>query len=89
MPDTALAEGAALAEKLRAAIEACPFHFKGEPVTITVSIGVSAFKAGDRSEQVLKRADEALYEAKYKGRNCVESIAGKAVHPTDEQGTAV
>ena len=89
MPGTALAEGIALAEKLRAAIEACPFHFKGEPVTITVSIGVSAFKAGDRGEQVLKRADEALYQAKYKGRNCVESISDKAVRPSDEQGTAL
>ncbi|TWR89160.1 diguanylate cyclase [Pseudomonas saxonica] len=88
MPDTALDEGTVLAEQLRAAIEACPFHFKGEPVTITVSIGVSAFKAGDRSERVLKRADEALYQAKYKGRNCVESISGKVEHPTDEQRTA-
>ncbi len=88
MPGTALDEGTVLAEQLRAAIEACPFHFKGEPVTITVSIGVSAFKAGDRSERVLKRADEALYQAKYKGRNCVESISGKVEHPTDEHRTA-
>ena len=89
MPDTVLDEGIALAEKLRAAIQACPFHFKGEPVTITVSIGVSAFNAGDRSEQVLKRADEALYQAKYKGRNGVESMSAKALPPSDEQGTAV
>ena len=84
MPGTALAEGTALVEKLRAAIEACPFHFKGEPVTITVSIGLSAFKAGDRSEQVIKRADEALYQAKYKGRNCVEAISFQPVKQADE-----
>ena len=72
MPDTTLATGLQQAEKLRAAIEACPFHFKGEPVTLTASIGVSAFKAGDRSDHVLKRADEALYRAKANGRNGVE-----------------
>ncbi|NNB06158.1 diguanylate cyclase [Pseudomonas fragi] len=73
MPDTPLAAGVQGVERLRAAIEACPFHFKGEPVTITLSIGVSAFRPGDRSDQVLKRADEALYQAKYRGRNCVET----------------
>ena len=72
MPDTTPVTGLQQAEKLRAAIEACPFHFKGEPVTLTASIGVSAFKAGDRSDHVLKRADEALYRAKANGRNGVE-----------------
>ncbi|WP_434649477.1 diguanylate cyclase [Pseudomonas sp. D1-2] len=72
VPDTPLAAGAKLAEVLRAAIEACPFHFKGEPVTITVSMGMTAFKPGERSELVLKRADEALYRAKNAGRNRVE-----------------
>ena len=72
MPDTPLSAGLHLIEKLRAAIQACPFHFKGEPVTITTSIGVSAFRTGDRSDHVLKRADEALYRAKRRGRNAVE-----------------
>ncbi|MQU53119.1 diguanylate cyclase [Pseudomonas sp. FSL R10-1339] len=75
MPDTPLSAGLHLIEKLRAAIQACPFHFKGEPVTITTSIGVSAFRPGDRSDHVLKRADEALYRAKRRGRNCVEPQA--------------
>jgi diguanylate cyclase len=72
VPDTPLAAGAKLAEALRAAIEACPFHFKGEPLTVTVSMGMTAFKPGERSELVLKRADEALYRAKNAGRNRVE-----------------
>ena len=73
IPNTSMAIGLQLVEKLRAAIQACPFHFKGEPVTVTVSIGLAAFKPGDRSDQVLKRADEALYRAKNKGRNCIET----------------
>ncbi|WP_434559768.1 diguanylate cyclase [Pseudomonas sp. Z4-20] len=72
VPDTPLAAGAKLAEALRAAIEACPFHFKGEPVTVTVSMGMTAFKPGEHSDTVLKRADQALYRAKNAGRNRVE-----------------
>ncbi|MGE8099191.1 diguanylate cyclase [Pseudomonas fluorescens] len=72
VPNTSLAVGAKLAETLRAAIEACPFHFKGERVTITVSMGMTTFKAGEHSDLVLKRADQALYRAKNAGRNRVE-----------------
>ncbi|WP_449430384.1 diguanylate cyclase [Pseudomonas putida] len=72
LPQTAPAASAKVAETLRAAIEACPFHFKGERVVITTSIGLSAFRSGERSEVVLKRADEALYRAKALGRNRVE-----------------
>lgn len=73
LPNTPWPVGVRLVETLRAAIEACPFHFKGEPVTITVSVGVSAFKSGDRSDMVIKRADQALYRAKDAGRNRVEA----------------
>lgn len=72
MPDSALGDALAVGEVLRAAIEACPFHFKGEPVTITVSIGVAQFQPGERSDLALKRADEALYRAKAAGRNRVQ-----------------
>ncbi|WP_248804191.1 diguanylate cyclase [Pseudomonas sp. MWU13-2100] len=72
VPNTPIMAGLKLVEGLRAAIEACPFHFKGERVTITVSVGLSAFRAGERSDHALKRADEALYRAKNAGRNRIE-----------------
>lgn len=72
MPATVPAAGAKLLETLRASIEACPFHFKGERVTITISMGLTAFKPGEHSDMVLKRADQALYRAKNAGRNRVE-----------------
>lgn len=72
MPGTVPAVGAKLLENLRASIEACPFHFKNEPVTITVSMGMTAFRPGEHSDLVLKRADQALYRAKNAGRNRVE-----------------
>ncbi|MBV4548380.1 GGDEF domain-containing protein [Pseudomonas triticicola] len=72
LPATPPAVGAKLLETLRAAIEACPFHFKGERVTITISMGLAAFRVGEHSDLVLKRADQALYRAKNAGRNRVE-----------------
>jgi len=72
LPQTSLAVAAQVAEVLRATIEACPFHFKGERVVITTSIGLSTFRSGERGDQVLKRADAALYRAKDQGRNRVE-----------------
>jgi diguanylate cyclase len=72
MPSTVPAAGMKLLEHLRASIEACPFHFKGERVTVTISMGLAAFKPGEHSDLVLKRADQALYRAKKAGRNRVE-----------------
>ena len=73
MPNSSLADALAVGEVLRAAIEACPFHFKGEPVTVTVSMGVAQFMPGERSDLALKRADAALYRAKAAGRNRVQA----------------
>ncbi|QVM91545.1 diguanylate cyclase [Pseudomonas entomophila] len=72
LPQTSPPAAVQVAETLRAAIEACPFHFKGERVVITASIGISAFRSGERGDQVLKRADDALYRAKDRGRNRIE-----------------
>ncbi len=38
-------------------------------LTMTVSIGVSQFKKGDTPSDLIERADQALYEAKHKGKN--------------------
>jgi len=72
LPHTQMAEGVTLLEQLRQTVEQCPFHFKGEPVTITVSMGITLFRPGERSDLVLKRADQALYRAKDQGRNRIE-----------------
>lgn len=72
LPATPVTAGLVLLEDLRQAVELCPFHFKGERVTITVSMGVTALRTGERSDVAIKRADQALYRAKENGRNKVE-----------------
>ncbi|TXH98994.1 MAG: GGDEF domain-containing protein [Pseudomonas sp.] len=64
-----------LLETLRAAIEACPFHFKGERLIITLSGGLASFSSGDSLEEVFERADQALYQAKGSGRNRILSAS--------------
>lgn len=46
------------------------------PVPITVSLGVATWIAGETAEQLVGRADAALYAAKGAGRNRVEVAAG-------------
>ncbi|TDW60022.1 GGDEF domain-containing protein [Oceanimonas baumannii] len=55
--------------QLRQKIEAIPFSFKQERVTITVSIGATLLQPGDTITTALERADQALYRAKNAGRN--------------------
>ena len=78
MPDTSAEMAAGVAERLRTIVEREPFRVPGTDVflPVTASIGLaSMMPAGDSPEALLKRADEALYEAKRSGRNRVVSAA--------------
>jgi len=48
-------------------------HQGNEVVNVTISIGACENQAGEKPEQVIKRADQALYLAKEQGRNCVRT----------------
>lgn len=73
LPDTPLQHGYALLDTLRQAVQDCPFHFKGTPVTITFSAGVGQISLHETQEQAFERIDQALYTAKDSGRNTVHS----------------
>lgn len=61
-----------VAEQLRRIIGDFPFEFAGTSYTATISLGVASLDATDNSlEDLLKKADAALYEAKNLGRNSV------------------
>ena len=72
IPATPMEGGQQLLETLRNAVAACPFHFKGEPLTITCSAGLTEFRGNESSDAVFERADKALYRAKGEGRNRIE-----------------
>ncbi|MEM9058329.1 MAG: GGDEF domain-containing protein, partial [Pseudomonadota bacterium] len=73
-PATDLAAARPLVERLREKIAAAKFHFRGSPLPVTVSCGLTEFRAGDTPTAVYERADKALYEAKSAGRNrCAEA----------------
>lgn len=70
-PDTDLAAAKKVAENLRQAIAQ---HRFDKVDSITVSFGVSQFSPSDDQDTLLKRADDALYQAKARGRNRVEAL---------------
>ncbi|TDT89175.1 PAS domain S-box protein [Pseudodesulfovibrio indicus] len=72
LPQTGLEEGLEVAERLRAAFAALSVRVDEAVISFTVSLGVTQVRASDRDmEEVLNRADEALYRAKRMGRNRV------------------
>ena len=76
LPATDQAGGATVAGRLREAVEALSYQLDGKTkVTFTISLGVSSWRPGDSGmEELLARADNALYVAKGSGRNrvCLE-----------------
>lgn len=59
------------AEDFRRAIGERPVPTAVGPLTVTCSLGVAVYDDGTRPEELIHRADEALYRAKRQGRNCV------------------
>lgn len=78
MPDTPPLIAKTTAERIRKSMEATPFTIPVEPGTLskTMSFGVATANPGDTVDTLLKRADEALYQAKEGGRNRVVEAAG-------------
>lgn len=72
VPEVSLAGALNLAEKLRAAIEGAVFKFEGTQIPVTASMGVAEWTEDLTDPQdLVKAADERLYEAKRSGRNRV------------------
>lgn len=71
-PETTLEDALKVAERVRAIVANQPFHFDGETLPVTVSIGVAA-TAGEAIDptELIQKADDRLYEAKNSGRNRV------------------
>jgi diguanylate cyclase (GGDEF)-like protein/PAS domain S-box-containing protein len=74
LPETATPDAVKVAERLRENISALQVIAEGHTIHYTVSIGLAALRPEDKSlREMVRRADEALYEAKGTGRNRVVS----------------
>jgi diguanylate cyclase (GGDEF)-like protein len=82
LPETDTAGAGAVAERIRHAIESRRLQVAGQPLAVTVSVGVSAFRAASAqrctrealeglARRLVERTDQALYAAKQSGRNRV------------------
>ena len=71
-PGSTLEEAVALAERIREKIRGKTIANKDHSISVTVSAGVTSLNGQDRkSDALLARADDALYQAKQKGRDRV------------------
>lgn len=88
LPETPLSAAYDVAERLRTHIEQKPIIAGHAAVSCTVSIGVAELTSEDSGiDDLLRRADEALYIAKKSGRNRVEQ-AKETKAPSAESSTA-
>jgi diguanylate cyclase (GGDEF)-like protein len=78
-PGASLASAADLAEKLRHKIMDTNF-IPEEPLSITASFGVATTKDDQNFEDAFRQADQALYLAKSRGRNCVVAANEEEMH---------
>jgi diguanylate cyclase (GGDEF)-like protein len=78
-PGASLSKAASLAEKLRERIMQTNF-LPEDPVAITASFGVATSAAGANFDDAFRQADQALYLAKSRGRNCVVAASEEQMH---------
>ena len=71
LEDQSFLQTARTADRIRLAIEQTPIVVGGHTISITSSFGVALYDEGDSVDDLLKRADLALYSSKHNGRNRV------------------
>ncbi|WP_286238741.1 sensor domain-containing diguanylate cyclase [Neptuniibacter halophilus] len=80
LPDTTLAQGVILAEKLRCEIAALKIEAGEQEISISASLGVAEYHPGmNEVGELLNAADMALYQAKSEGRNRVIPAPGTVI----------
>jgi diguanylate cyclase len=69
LPETTAEEACVVLTRLQRTLTASFFMHEDKQVFVTFSAGVTLYRPGERLEETLDRADEALYEAKRTGKN--------------------
>ena len=71
LPYTHIEEAVIVGERLRKAVEETPIFVDKKNINVTISMGLAEFGQEENGEELFKRADSALYEAKESARNRV------------------
>ena len=71
LPEAPLQGGKKVAEGIRKRIAGETFSYRQQDFSITITFGISEYNGVMDIDACVKRADEALYSGKHKGKNCV------------------
>lgn len=74
LPDTNCAEASIVAEKMRDSIAMAVFDECGQSLSMTMSFGVCCQRGREGLQEMIARADKAMYRAKAAGKNCVYAV---------------
>ncbi len=70
LPESDVASGLALAERIRQAVEAFDFPGQGQALKVTISLGIAGYPThAEEKMDLIRKADVALYQSKKRGRN--------------------
>jgi diguanylate cyclase (GGDEF)-like protein len=80
LPGDSAAQAFEVAERIRGEVAQLAVPLDGDTASITVSVGIATFNGSESGEQLVARADAALYRAKQGGRN--RSVLADLDQPT-------
>lgn len=87
LPETEIEDACILAEKMRKLIEAEVIVYNGTPLSITLTFGITVNEDYEMIDATIKKADDALYEGKSQGRNCV--VSSETMKKSQNQRTSL
>ena len=85
LPETDVPGAAVCAERILDTVREYEFGVDGlGPVTVSIGVAPLDLEGDKTGEETVEEADQALYEAKHAGRNCVMICTADGIHPSDE-----
>ena len=85
LPGTSVTDATVAAERVRRAIADTDFHFQGNTLRVTVSVGVADLIRGEDIAAMIERSDVALYTSKAAGRDRTHWHDGQQAHPVNQE----
>jgi diguanylate cyclase (GGDEF)-like protein len=73
LPSTDLRAAEMVANNLRDAISTQPVDLRGESIVLTLTYGITEYRAGDTAEATIAAADQAMYRGKQRGKNQIQT----------------